>query len=65
MLQYVNNRTIYKTITKSSPNRGYLISGSIGSGKTLLANCILSELNSKLYNCYFINAFELCGNDAD
>lgn len=34
----------YKQISRLPPNRGFLLSGSPGSGKTILANCILSYL---------------------
>ncbi len=56
---------MYKEISSSSFNQGFLISGSVGSGKTILANCILSQLNKKYYNCFYINSYELTGNDAD
>lgn len=36
---------VFKSITRVPPNRGFLLSGSPGSGKTILVNCILSYLS--------------------
>ncbi len=45
-----------------------MLSGSPGSGKTSLANCILSFLvnsTQKRITAYSVNAYEFLGGDAD
>jgi len=60
--------SLYKMISELSPNRGFLLTGSPGSGKTLLANCILSYLSNlavKKITAYSVSSFEFLGSDAD
>lgn len=46
--------------------KGFLIAGPVGSGKTLLANCILSYLKNQLkFNPYSISSLLLTSSDAE
>jgi SpoVK/Ycf46/Vps4 family AAA+-type ATPase len=46
--------------------KGYLITGAVGVGKTLLANCILSYMKNILkYNAYSVQAGCLVSADAE
>ena len=68
LFQFVHNKILYKELCNqkvSAINKGFLITGSVGSGKTRLANCILSELKKKEYACFMVSAYELMSNDAD
>jgi SpoVK/Ycf46/Vps4 family AAA+-type ATPase len=48
------------------PTKGFLIAGPVGSGKTFLANCILSYLKNCLnFNAYSINGGLLTLADAE
>lgn len=45
-----------------------MLSGSPGSGKTILANCILSYLinyKEKVISAFSVNGYELLGGDAE
>jgi SpoVK/Ycf46/Vps4 family AAA+-type ATPase len=58
----------FKAVSRLPPNRGFLLSGSPGSGKTILANCILSYLSTykqKLISTYSVNSYEFMGGDAE
>ena len=47
-----------------APYRGFLICGPMGSGKTLLANCIVSVLKNKHnFTAYSIDSGNLISND--
>jgi SpoVK/Ycf46/Vps4 family AAA+-type ATPase len=46
--------------------KGHLLTGPVGSGKTLLANCILSYLKNTLkFNAFSVHAGSLVSADAE
>ncbi len=48
------------------PCKGFLLAGPVGSGKTLLANCILSYFKNKMhFNAYSIHAGLISQSDAE
>lgn len=50
--KYVEN---FATFLRMPDNNGLLLYGSVGTGKTFIAACIVNALIDNGYNCYFTN----------